>query len=59
MHNAYHVPTALGDRPAGDVMLITNENNSTNCATAGKFVIASLAGTRDATDNLATPRPPR
>jgi hypothetical protein len=58
MHNAYHVPQALGDRPAGDVMLITNENNQTNCATAGLFIIASLAGTRDATDNVGTPQAP-
>ncbi len=39
-------------RPAGDVMLITNEANSTNCATAGLFIIASLAGTRDVENNL-------
>jgi hypothetical protein len=29
-------------------MLITNENNQTNCATAGKFIVASLAGSYDA-----------
>jgi hypothetical protein len=51
MHNAYHVPTAIGGRPAGDVMLITNESNDTSCATAGKFVIASLSGMYDGTDN--------
>ncbi len=27
LHNAYHVPGALGDQAAGDVMLITNEAN--------------------------------
>ena len=43
MHNAYHMPQALGDQAAGDVMLITNETNSTNCANAGLFIIASLA----------------
>jgi hypothetical protein len=53
MHNAYHVPQALGDQKAGDVMLITNESNSTNCANAGLFIIASLAGTRDVEDNLS------
>ena len=52
MHNAYHVPQALGDQAAGDVMLITNENNTTNCNTAGKFIIASLKGARDVEDNL-------
>jgi hypothetical protein len=52
MHNAYRMPTALGNEKAGDVMLITNENNSTNCATAGQFVIASLRGMHDATDTL-------
>ena len=58
MHNAYHVPAALGDQAAGDVMLITNEDNSTNCAIAGQFLIASLKGTRDATDNVGTPQAP-
>jgi hypothetical protein len=48
MHNSYHFPTAVGNQPAGDVMLVTNENNDTNCATAGVFIIASLAGTYDA-----------
>ncbi len=52
MHNAYHVPQALGDQAAGDTMLITNENNNTNCATAGLFFIASLKGTRDVENNL-------
>jgi hypothetical protein len=58
LHNAYHVPGALGDQAAGDVMLITNENNKTDCAVAGKFLIASLKGTRDATDNVGTPQAP-
>jgi hypothetical protein len=58
LHNAYHVPEALGDQKAGDVMLITNENNVRNCATAGVFIIASLAGTRDETDNVGTPANP-
>jgi hypothetical protein len=58
LHNAYHFPTALGTRPAGDVMLITNENNDTNCATAGVFIISSLSGTYDATDNVGTPQAP-
>jgi hypothetical protein len=41
-------------------MLITNENNDTNCATAGQFVIASLRGMRDGTDTLnSTSRMPR
>jgi hypothetical protein len=48
LHNAYHFPTAVGDRPAGDVMLITNENNNTDCTQAGVFIVASLAGTYDA-----------
>jgi hypothetical protein len=51
MHNAYRFPNKLGDRPAGDVLLVTNEANDTTCATAGQFVIASLSGTYDATDN--------
>ncbi len=51
MHNAYRFPNPLGGKPGGDVMLVTNESNDTNCATAGQFVIASLAGTYDATDN--------
>ncbi len=51
MHNAYRFPNKLGDRPAGDVILVTNESNDTNCATAGQFVIASLSGTYDATDS--------
>src|SRR3954469_7043824 len=53
-HNPYHVPQALGDQAAGDVMLITNESNSTNCATAGLFIISSLAGTRDVENNVPT-----
>jgi hypothetical protein len=52
MHNAYHVPQALGDQKAGDVMLITNEANSTRCQNAGQFIIASLDGVRDVEDNL-------
>jgi hypothetical protein len=51
MHNAYRFPNKLGNQPAGDVILVTNENNDTTCATAGQFVIASLSGTYDATDN--------
>ena len=51
MHNAYHLPTSIAGRPAGDVLLVTNESNDTNCATAGVFIIASLGGTYDATDN--------
>ena len=58
LHNAYHVPQALGDQTAGDVMLITNEDNRTDCAIAGKFLITSLKGTRDATDNVGTPQAP-
>jgi hypothetical protein len=50
MHNAYRFPNTLGGRPAGDLMLITNEANNTDCTQAGQFVIASVAGTRDATD---------
>ena len=53
MHNAYHVPQALGSQPAGDVMLITNENNNTDCSKAGIFYIASLAGTRDVENNVS------
>jgi hypothetical protein len=52
MHNAYHVPQALGTQAAGDTMLITNEVNDTNCATAGLFYVASLKGTRDVENNL-------
>jgi hypothetical protein len=52
MHNAYHVPQALGDQGPGDTMLITNEYNDTTCSTAGRFYIASLKGTRDAENNL-------
>src|SRR4051812_1264416 len=53
MHNAYRFPNKLGNQPAGDVILVTNEANDTTCATAGQFVIASLAGTHDATDTPA------
>ena len=44
MHNAYRLPTSLGDGPAGDTMLITNEANSTDCTDAGVFIVASLKG---------------
>ena len=53
MHNAYRFPNKLGNQPAGDVLLVTNEDNDTTCTTAGQFVIASLAGTHDATDTPA------
>jgi hypothetical protein len=53
MHNAYRFPNKLGNQPAGDVLLVTNEANDTTCATAGQFVIASLSGTHDATDTPA------
>jgi hypothetical protein len=52
MHNAYHVPQALGTQAAGDTMLITNEANDTDCAKAGLFYVASLKGTRDVENNL-------
>ena len=52
MHNAYRVPQALGSEAAGDVMLITNEANSTRCQNAGLFIISSLRGTRDVENNL-------
>ena len=39
-------------------MLITNEANETDCAIAGKFLIASLKGTRDGVDNVGTPQAP-
>ncbi len=58
LHNAYHFPGSLNGRPAGDVMLITNENNNTRCDRAGVFIISSLAGTYDATDNVGTPQAP-
>jgi hypothetical protein len=58
LHNAYHFPSALGNRPAGDVMLITNENNAVRCSQAGVFIVSSLAGTYDATDNVGTPQAP-
>src|SRR5262249_5206108 len=48
MHNSYHFNQAVGNQPAGDVMLVTNENNNTTCSKAGVFIIASLAGTYDA-----------
>jgi hypothetical protein len=38
----------VGNQPAGDVLLVTNENNNTTCSRAGVFIIASLAGTYDA-----------
>jgi hypothetical protein len=55
MHNAYHFPNPLGTQPAGDVMLITNENNNTNCASAGIFILSSLAGTYDDHGLVVTP----
>ena len=36
-------------------MLVTNESNNTNCATAGVFLIASLAGTYDDHGLVITP----
>jgi hypothetical protein len=54
LHNAHHFPAALGDRPAGDVLLITNENNVRDCTRAGVFIIASLDGTYDAAGATST-----
>src|SRR5262249_12332712 len=51
MHNAYRFPNAIGNQPAGDVMLVTNEFNNTTCSSAGYFLIASLSGSHDATDS--------
>ncbi len=36
-------------------MLVTNESNNTNCANAGVFIIASLAGTYDDHGLVITP----
>jgi hypothetical protein len=58
MHNAYRFPFALGDQAAGDVMLIGNEINNGSCTSAGKFIIASVKGTRDAIDDMGTPSAP-
>ena len=55
MHNAYHFPNSLNGGPAGDVMLVTNEGNSTNCNNAGVFLISSLAGTYDDHGLVITP----
>jgi hypothetical protein len=54
MHNAYRFPNALGGRPAGDVVLVTNENNDTDCTKAGYFLIASLAGSHDGVENVTS-----
>ncbi len=51
MHNSYHLPTALGNEKAGDVILVTNEANSVTCSNAGVWIIASLKGSYDATDS--------
>jgi hypothetical protein len=58
MHNAYRFPSGLKGHDAGDLLLITNEANGGNCTTAGKFIIASIKGTRDAIDNVGTPSAP-
>ncbi len=58
LHNAYRFPHALGSYAKGDLMLISNESNIGNCKTAGKFIISSLKGTRDAVDNVGTPSAP-
>ncbi|MFJ8581045.1 LVIVD repeat-containing protein [Micromonospora sp. NPDC093277] len=58
LHNAYRFPNALGDRPAGDVVLITNENNNQDCAKAGVFILASLEGTHDGEGITSTPENP-
>ncbi|MFF4771594.1 LVIVD repeat-containing protein [Microtetraspora fusca] len=58
LHNAYRFPNTLGDRPKGDVLLITNENNNQNCSKAGVFILASLEGTHDADGITSTPENP-
>src|SRR4051812_29752021 len=54
MHNAYHVPGALGDQKAGDTLLVTNENNNTTCTRAGVFIVASLKGVYDGVDTITS-----
>ncbi len=46
-HNAYHVTTALGAYAKGDVIVVTEEANTSNCTNAGKFQLASIAGSYD------------
>ncbi len=58
MHNAYRFPHKLGNFDKGDVMLIGNEINNGSCTSAGKFIFASVKGTRDAIDNVGTPAAP-
>jgi hypothetical protein len=55
LHNAYHFPNALNGGAPGDVMLVTNESNNTNCNNAGRFIISSLAGTYDDHGLVITP----
>src|SRR3954447_15750829 len=54
MHNAYHLPGALGDQKAGDTLLVTNENNNTTCTRAGVFIVASLKGVYDGVDTITS-----
>jgi hypothetical protein len=56
-HNAQHVTWKLGDYPAGDLLLITNENITT-CSQAGELKIESLDGSFDGAGWRSTPQNP-
>ncbi len=56
-HNAQHVTWKLGNYPAGNLLLITNENITT-CSQAGELKIASLDGSYDGASWRSTPQNP-
>ncbi len=58
MHNSYRTQHAVGGHPRGDVVFITHESNTNNCARAGKFIVASIANSFDGQSWSSTPANP-
>jgi hypothetical protein len=58
-HNAFRQSArAVGSVARGDLLLVTEENNTSNCNSAGKFVLASIAGSYDGQSWNSTPENP-
>lgn len=57
-HNSLHVLRKLGHYPAGDLLLVTDEDFGDTCADAGRLLIVSLSGSYHGEGWRSTPDHP-
>jgi hypothetical protein len=57
-HNSLHVLRRLGNHPAGDLLLVTDEDFGDACADAGRLLVVSLAGSYHGEGWRSTPDHP-